>query len=131
MVFIVISPFMGEMDLYDRGILTILRDEKSRTFQQLLSEAGFSLNTLRKHLNELVDQGLVARRKRPRKNPGRPLFTYRLQKGVESGVSTLLNPSKGLMVVSFEELSRFCKREKDGSARKSRIIVRLFHALKL
>ena len=58
------------MGFYDRGILTSLRDEKPRTFQQLLSEAGFSHNTLRKHLNELVDQGLVARRKRPLKGPG-------------------------------------------------------------
>jgi len=53
------------MDFYDRGILIILKDGKPRTFQQLLSGAGFSHNTLRKHMDELVDQGLVARLKRP------------------------------------------------------------------
>jgi predicted ArsR family transcriptional regulator len=59
--------------LYDKEILTILRDEKSRTFQQLLSEAGFSHNTLRKHLNERVDQDLVSKRKRHQKSSGRSL----------------------------------------------------------
>jgi DNA-binding Lrp family transcriptional regulator len=49
------------MDFYDRGILTILRKGEPRTFQQILSKAGFSHNTLRQHLDELVDQGLVER----------------------------------------------------------------------
>ena len=111
---------MGEIDFYNRGILTILRDGKPRTFQQLLSEAGFSHNTLRKHLDELVGQGLVARRKRPRKGPGRPLFTYRLQRGAERAASAVLDPSMGLVVVSFEALSRFCKREKGGFCKEIR-----------
>ena len=102
------------MDFYDRGILTILREGEPRTFQQMLSKAGFSHNTLRQHLDELVDQGLVERGKRPRKGPGRPLFTYRLTEGAEKAVSALLDPSMGLVVVSFEGLSRFCKREEGG-----------------
>ena len=102
------------MDFYDKGILTILRDRQSRTFHQILSEAGFSHNTLRRHLDVLVDQDLVTRLKRPRKGPGRPLFTYRLQIGAERAVSALLDPSMGLVVVPFEVLSRFCKREKGG-----------------
>ena len=108
------------MDFYDRGILTILRDGKPRTYQQLLSLAGFSHNTLREHLDELADQSLVARRKRPRKGPGRPLFTYKLQRGAERAVSALLDPSMGLVVVSFEALSRFCKREKGGFCKEIR-----------
>ena len=102
------------MDFYDRGILTILRDGKPRTFHQIHSEAGFSHNTLRRHLDKLVDQDLVTRLKRPRKGPGRPLFTYGLQRGAERAVSALLDPSMGFVVVSFEVLSRFCKREKGG-----------------
>jgi DNA-binding Lrp family transcriptional regulator len=47
------------MDFYDKGIMTILRDAKARSFQQILSEAGFSHNTLRQHLDKLVDQGFV------------------------------------------------------------------------
>lgn len=78
-----------------KDILTILRDGKPRTFQLILSEAVFSHNTLRKHLDELVDKGLVARLQRPRKSPGRPLFTYRLLKGAERAVSALLDPSIG------------------------------------
>ena len=108
------------MDFYDRGILTIMKDKKSRTFQQILSKAGFSHNTLRQHLDELVDKGLVERRKKPRKGPGRPLFTYRLSKVAEKAVSALLDPSMGLVVVSFEGLRRFCKREKGGFCKEIR-----------
>ena len=42
-------------------LLTILKDETPRTFQQILSDAGFSHNTLRLHLDELVYKGLVER----------------------------------------------------------------------
>ena len=111
---------IDEMDFYDKAILTILRDRKPRTFQQLLSQAGFSHNTLRCHLDELVDQGLVTRLKRLRKGPGRPLFAYRLLKGAERTVSAVLDPSMGLVVVSFEVLSRFCKREKGGFCKEIR-----------
>jgi predicted ArsR family transcriptional regulator len=60
------------MDLYDRKILTVLRDEKSRNFQLTLSEVEFSYNTLRLHPAYLVEQGLVVRRKKPQKGSGRP-----------------------------------------------------------
>ena len=100
------------MDFYDKGIMTILKDGKPRTFQKILSEAGFSHNTLRQHLDELADKGLVERRKKPQRGPGRPLFTYRLSKVAEKAVSALLDPSMGLVVVSFEGLRRFCTREK-------------------
>ena len=53
------------MDLYDRRILAVLRDGKPRNFRQILSEVEFSYNTLRLHLAQLVEQGLVVRRKRP------------------------------------------------------------------
>jgi len=108
------------MDFYDRGILAILKDGKPKSFQQILSKAGFSHNTLRQHLDKLVDQGLVARLKRPRKGPGRPLFTYGLSRGAERAAFALLDPSMGLVVVSFEGLSRFCKREKGGFCKEIR-----------
>jgi len=108
------------MDFYDRSILAILKDGKPRSFKQILSEAGFSHNTLRQHLDKLEDQGLVARLKSPRKGPGRPLYAYGLQKGAERAVSALLDPSMGLVVVSFEGLSRFCKREKGGFCKEIR-----------
>ena len=109
------------MDFYDRGILALLRDGKHRPFREILSEVGFSHNTLRQHLDELVDRGLVARRKEPRNGPGRPLFTYGLSKGVtERAVSALLNPSLGWVTVSFEDLRRYCKREKGGYCKEVR-----------
>jgi predicted ArsR family transcriptional regulator len=42
------------MGFYDKGIMTILRDGKLRSFQQILFEVGFSHNTLRQHLDKLV-----------------------------------------------------------------------------
>jgi len=48
---------MEDTGLFDRGILALLRDGKSRNFQQILSEVGFSPNTLRLHLANLVEQG--------------------------------------------------------------------------
>ena len=108
------------MDFYDKGIMTILKDGTPRTFQQILSGAVFSHNTLRLHLDELVDKGLVERRKRPQRGPGRPLFTYRLSKGAEKTVSALIDPSMGFVVVSFEKLRSFCKREKGGFCKEIR-----------
>ena len=101
------------MDPYDRRILAVLRDGKSRNFQRILSEAGFSPNTLRLHLAQLVEQGLVVRRKRPQQGPGRPQFTYSLPKGVDGrAVSALVDPYKGLVVLSFDKLQRICRHEK-------------------
>jgi predicted ArsR family transcriptional regulator len=108
------------MDLYDRKILTVTKDGKPRSFQQMLSEVGFSHNTLRQHLDKLVDQGLVERLKMPRKGPGRPLFAYRLSKGAEKAVSALSNPSLGLVAVSFDGLRRVCRREKGGFCKEIR-----------
>ena len=101
------------MDLFDRGILAVLRDGRSRNFQQILSEVGFSYNTLRLHLVQLVEQGLVVRRKRPQGGPGRPQFAYTLPKGVDGrAVSALVDPYKGLVVLPFEKLRRICRHEK-------------------
>ena len=44
------------MDFYDKDILAILKDGKPQSFPQILSKAGFSHNTLRQHLDKLVDQ---------------------------------------------------------------------------
>ena len=109
------------MDLYDRKILEVLRDGKPRNFRQILSEVGFSYNTLRLHLAQLVDHGLVARKKRPQQGPGRPQFAYALPKGVDGrAVSVLVDPYKGLVVLSFDELQRICRHEKGGYCKEIR-----------
>jgi predicted ArsR family transcriptional regulator len=121
MVFLSFYLLVDEMDFYDRKILTVTKDGKPRSFQQILSEAGFSHNTLRQHLDKLVDQDLVERLKMPRKSPGRPLLDYRLSGGIsEQAVSALSNPSLGLVAVSFEGLRRVCRREKGGFCKEIR-----------
>ena len=109
------------MDLYDRRIIAALRDGKSRNFQQILSEVDFSYNTLRLHLAQLVEHGLVVRRKRPQKGPGRPRFAYALPEGVDGrAVSALVDPYKGLVVLSFDRLRRICRHEKGGYCKEIR-----------
>jgi predicted ArsR family transcriptional regulator len=111
---------VDETDFYDRKILIVTKDGRPKSFQQMLSEVGFSHNTLRQHLDRLVDQSLIERLKVPRKGPGRPLFDYRLSRGAEKAVSALLNPSLGLVAVSFEGLRRVCMREKGGFCKEVR-----------
>ena len=104
---------MVGMDFFDRRILAVLKDGRPREFHQLLSEVGFSHNTLRLHLIQLAEQGLVVRRKRPHEGPGRPQLTYSLSKGVDGrAVSALVDSYKGLVVISFEKLRRICRHEK-------------------
>jgi DNA-binding Lrp family transcriptional regulator len=45
------------MDPYDKEILNALKDGTLRNFQQIFDEIGFSHNTLRLHLNYMVDRG--------------------------------------------------------------------------
>jgi DNA-binding HxlR family transcriptional regulator len=47
------------VDPFDECILKVLGDGKKRSFHQLLGEVGFFHNTLRLHLESLVDRGLV------------------------------------------------------------------------
>jgi predicted ArsR family transcriptional regulator len=109
------------MDLYDRRILAALRDGKPRNYQQILSEVEFSYNTLRLHLAQLVEHGLVVRRKRPQQDPGRPRFAYALPEGVDGrAVSALVDSYKGLVVLSFDGLRRICRYEKGGCCKEIR-----------
>jgi predicted transcriptional regulator len=87
---------------------------------RIMYKVGLSYGSAQRYLSSLVDQGLVERLKVPRKGPGRPLFDYRLSKGTKKAVSALLDPSMGLVVVSFEGLRRFCRREKGGFCKEIR-----------
>jgi len=51
------------MDFFDKCILSVLRDGRSRDFNHLLREVEFSHNTLRLHLRRLVEQGFVVEEK--------------------------------------------------------------------
>jgi DNA-binding Lrp family transcriptional regulator len=50
------------MDFIDEKIINLLRGGKPREFEQLLREAGLSHNTLRHHLDSLVDRGMIVAR---------------------------------------------------------------------
>jgi DNA-binding Lrp family transcriptional regulator len=60
------------MDLFDECILKVLGDCGKRSFSELSSIVGFSHNTLRLHLEGLVDRGLLLKEKMPRKAMGDP-----------------------------------------------------------
>ena len=51
------------MDPFDEAILAALEDGKARIFTQLLDGTGISHNTLRLHLENLANQGLVVKGK--------------------------------------------------------------------
>ena len=103
---------MFGMDLFDRRILAMLKYGKPREFRQLLSEVGFSHNTLRLHLTHLEEQGLLVTQKRPHEGPGRPILTYSLPQGVRRASSVLSDPYGELVVLTFERLQHLCRHEK-------------------
>jgi len=64
------------MDEFDEVLLAVLIDGKPRTFHQLLKAVDFSHNTLRLHLDQLVDQLLVKREKIPKTGRGNCFLVY-------------------------------------------------------
>jgi predicted ArsR family transcriptional regulator len=112
---------MHDMDVFDRRILSILRDGQAKYFEQILYDVALSPNTLRQHLDKLMNKGMVERSKRPMKGPGRPRFVYHLF-GDSGGLalSALLDPYKGLVVISFDKLRRLCRHEKCGYCKELR-----------
>jgi len=65
------------MDSFDRRILAVLKNGESFEFKQLLTEVGFSHNTLRLHIAKLKLQGMIAVAEKTRNCPGRPIFRTR------------------------------------------------------
>ena len=109
------------MDLFDRHILSVLKDGKPREFEGLLQEVGFSHNTLRRHLASLKRQGLIMKGKKPRKGPGRPIFTYSLPPKLKAKVA--LSPEDSyisLVTISFRKLRHLCRFEKGGYCKRTR-----------
>jgi len=106
------------MDPYDNHILKVLRDGKPRDFHRLLQEVDFSHNTLRLHLNNLVDSGLVIREKMPSEGPGRPVYTYSVSKGAGRGARGTLMGSSGVVALPFSRLRRLCRFQRGGRCRE-------------
>lgn len=113
-LFNLILLFRRGMDPFDEEILTVLRDGRPRDFLQLLGEIGFSHNTLRLHLNNLVEAGLIIREKMPMKGPGRPKFTYFIPQGIGRHHHLPLWSSTQLVTLPFMRLKFLCYLQKDG-----------------
>jgi len=79
------------MDKFDEAILDALIDEKSRSFNQLLEKSDFAHNTLRLHLDKLVDHAIVTREKVTKEGRGEAILHLlvefrRSQGGVDASI---------------------------------------------
>ena len=108
------------MDYFDDSILNLFRDGKPREFQQILTEVKFSHNTLRLHLDKLAERGLINKSKQPSKSPGRPKITYSTPISALKPSTVPLNPSTGVITLTFSKLSQVCRFEKGGFCKKVR-----------
>ena len=103
------------MDPIDEAILTALQDGKPSVFTQLLDRTGISHNTLRLHLENLANQGLVVKEKALRTGLGRPRLTYLIPQRVQKQVSAALNdPFIEIVSLPFSRLRHMCRFEKGG-----------------
>ena len=113
--------FMPAMDSFDKRILTMLKDGKSRDFQQLLREVGFSHNTSRLHLASLERQGFILKAKKLQKGSGRPSFVYSLPPEIRNRVAlTITEPHTIIVSLTFQKLKHLCRFEKGGNCKKTR-----------
>ena len=108
------------MDFFDKRVLSVLRDERSRDFPQLLKEVDFSHNTLRLHLRLLVDQGLIVKEKTPSKGLGRPRFTYSLPSRLGRKRFFAISEPFAVVSIAFSRLKHLCRFEKGGYCKKVR-----------
>jgi predicted ArsR family transcriptional regulator len=109
------------MDFFDERILAVLGDGKPRVFAQLLSEVGFSHNTLRLHLESLASQGLVVKEKKPSNGLGRPKLVYLIPPRVRQQISAALSgPSVEVVSLTFSRLKHLCRFEKGGYCKQGK-----------
>jgi len=110
------------MDLFDERILAALKDGKPRSFTALLSEVGFSHNTLQQHLERLVAQGLIVREKATANSFGRPKFAYHVPSMTTKQVTLALQDSHvELVALPFSLLRHFFMFENGGYCKATRI----------
>jgi predicted ArsR family transcriptional regulator len=109
------------MDFFDERVLTVLKNGKPRSFTALLSEVGFSHNTLQQHLKRLLAQGLIVREKVTANSFGRPKFAYHVPSRTTKQVSfALQDPHVELVALPFSRLRHVCRFEKGGHCKETR-----------
>ena len=106
------------MDAFDRFILNELKGDSPRDFDDLLAKAGFSHNTLRLHLSKLESQGLIVKKKTPKRTRGRPQYRYSLPPQIKKRISLLIEaPQVTLITFTFKKLRQICKHNRNGHCR--------------
>jgi predicted ArsR family transcriptional regulator len=101
------------MDFFDERILAALKEGKPRGFSALLSEVGFSHNTLQQHLERLTAKGLVVREKVSGNGFGRPKFAYHVPSRAAKQINAALeDPQVELVAIAFSHLRHVCRFEK-------------------
>jgi len=108
------------MDTIDEKILSLLKEGKSKKFEELLSKVGYSHNTLRLHLDKLAEEGVISKDKQPSEGRGRPMYTYSASSGSKRLFVARLNESTGVVSLSFDKMSQICRFEKGGFCKKIR-----------
>ena len=108
------------MDEFDEDTLDILRDGKPHSFNQILDKIDFSHNTLRLHIDKLVDQGLVSREKVTREARGRPTLVYSLSSVSRRAALMLRSGVEDVVALPFTSLGQVCRFEKGGFCKKIR-----------
>ena len=107
------------MDFFDERVLAALKD--GEPFTALLSQVGFSHNTLQQHLRRLMAQGLVFREKETANGFGRPKFAYHISfKATKQVISALEDPNVELVAISFSRIRHICRFEKGGYCKETR-----------
>jgi predicted ArsR family transcriptional regulator len=109
------------MDFFDERVFAALNDGKPRSFAVLLSEVGFSHNTLQQHIERLMAQGLIVREKATADSFGRPKFAYRVPSKTKKQVTAALEDSRvELVALPFSRLRHVCRFEKGGYCKETR-----------
>jgi predicted ArsR family transcriptional regulator len=109
------------MGFFDERVLAAPKDGRPRSFTALLSEVGFSHNTLQQHLKRLMAQGLIAREKATANSFGRPKFAYHVPSRTTKQVTVALqNPHVELVALPFSCLRHVCRFEKGGYCKETK-----------
>ena len=106
------------MDEFDEATLEVLWDGKTHTFTQLIGNITFSHNTLRLHLDKLVDEKLVDRKKTAQETRGRPTYVYSLSSAGRRAALMHRSGVEDVVVLPFSSLRVFCRFEKGGFCKR-------------
>jgi predicted ArsR family transcriptional regulator len=109
------------MDFFDERVLAALKDGKPRSFTALLSEVGFSHNTLQQHLDRLDARGLVVKEKMASISLGRPKFAYHVpSRTMKQATVALQDPHVEVVALPFSRLRHVCRFEKGGYCKETK-----------